>query len=111
MAQQYLDDFQAWLTANPAHDVQVSRLIPQEIGVMVADAYFESDPADAVYRLHDPSTGLAAQVVGREAALQEIASVRDRLFNLLYAPVLQDAEKSQTQGGADPSNFRLKNAG
>ncbi len=108
---QYQQDFQAWLKANPTHDVQISRLIPQSLGFMVVDADFESDPVDAIYRLHDPSTGLATQVSGRIAANAEIAKIRERLFDLLYAPALLDAEKSQTQGGADPSNFRLKNAG
>ncbi len=103
---QYQQDFQAWLKANPTHDVQISRLIPQSMGFMVVDADLESDPVDAVYRLHDPSTGLATQVSGRAAADAEIAKIRERLFALLYAPVLVD--KTSTQGAADPINFRLK---
>ena len=83
-------DFEVWLKDNPAHDVQVSRLVPLELGVRVEIPDFSSDPADSVYRLHDPTTGIAAEISGRLQALAAMEEIRERLFLMVRPPVFPD---------------------
>ena len=85
-------DFEVWLKDNPAHDVLVSRLVPLELGVCVEIPDFSNDPADSVYRLHDPTTGLASEISGRSQAIAAVEEIRGRLFLMVRAPILFDEQ-------------------